>query len=143
MNDIVSITDPGWNHAFTFWMFGPPLALLFGALVFAILRQILRGRRRQNVLSEWAGGLSFAALIGTVVCVAIFGVWGGMHWSAQVEDRKIAAMEDLGYTNVTFQEDRYEEDDRFIASSDGDYFEGSLVEDGNLRWQLVEMTAAR
>lgn len=142
MNDIIDIADPGWNFNFTIGIFGLLVVALVTAGVLLLLSVILRGRSRKAALQEGAGVASVVGIIGFVGSLLIFGIWGTYDYYGKVDELRVAALEDLGYSNVEFDSGRYEDEDRFVASRDGEYFEGSIVEDGDLRWQVVELTSA-
>jgi hypothetical protein len=90
---------------------------------------------------DWVPGTSlfFVAVFG------IFGIGGAgvggahdAHWS-EYQKMKVVALEHVGFERVDL-----DEDDRFIASKDGEYFEGVLVlvDDGTTDlYQVNEIVA--
>lgn len=142
MNEVLTITDPGWNHWITSLLAIPGFILL-GALIAFIISKTIRGRMRRSAAEDWAGGMGIVGGILTLISLFAVGIWGSSDYNGRMDDARTAGMEALGYTSIDFtREDKYESR-QFTASRGGEYFRGALIEDGDLRWQIVELEGAK
>ena len=133
---IITVSDPGyqWGH----WLYagivsGVLLLALFVILVLSRLASTWESASRFSVLTPV---LFFVFCVSLVVGVGTCAIVSDVAYHGITSDGKKDALSDLGYSRIEFDiEDR----NVFVASRDGKYVEGFVVELKPLTWQVFEL----
>lgn len=129
----IQFADPGFDFTVLWWGVGITAAVLLAGLVcFAI--------SRGDSWSGWfyAGQVLCAMAVAGVLIGGVIGGFGGsMTYDKKTEALKEQALEDVGFEHADV-----DTDNNFIASLDGEYFQGELwriePRDGVYTYKIVE-----
>lgn len=127
---VIEFADPGIDWTPLFWALG---LLVLGIGLF-LLPFGLRERHFHDWMPMPGAILATAGLVWSIACLAVLPT---SEYQAVVRELKVAALEDEGFSDVTLNGST-----QFIASQDGDYFRGILIDlypESGHRYQVSEI----
>lgn len=125
-----TIIDPGYDFT-AVWVIGIITAVL---LAWAIISAVGVSRKWWD---DWVAGVSWFVTIVFFVLGFLMSALpapGSIH-DAKVDAATVEALEEIGFERVNLS------GDRFVASLDGEYFEGILSETDPYTYQVNEVVA--
>lgn len=127
----ISVIDPGWDFM--------PLVITGSIAAFLLLIATLVSVLEYNDVfyddTSWVWAVAIPLSIIVVLVGGVF--FQAATYENRLNDRVIEALEDQGFKNVDMDSNQ----SGFTASLDGEYFDGVLIEVGDLEWQIAEIKA--
>lgn len=129
MNNIpISIEDPGFDFLAIFICGGIAVVGLLLVIFLTIMGRNAWNWRSNDVSLPW-----FLLLYASMALAYIGVSVAANAYKDETEAYRIAAIEEAGFTDVSFSEDS------FTANRDGEYFKGTLADAGDRKWLIVEV----